>query len=101
LTKLRRGSVSIMQTRPKGTMIERGASKAKAFKCRNSSKGKKEVQDQEGATIVVDQLQRRKSGPFIHTSIQQEKSAHENRFGLSYLAQRTDNHCIQEKVHEV
>jgi hypothetical protein len=47
LTKLKRGSVSITQMRPKGTGLAREASKAKTFERRISSKRREEVQAQE------------------------------------------------------
>jgi hypothetical protein len=47
LTKLRRGSISIMQMRPKGTRLAREASKAETFERRIYSKGREEVQAQE------------------------------------------------------
>jgi hypothetical protein len=53
LTKLRRGSISIMQMRPKGTGLTREASKAETFKHQKYSKGKEEAQAQEGATTAV------------------------------------------------
>jgi hypothetical protein len=47
LTKLRRGSISITQMRPKGIRLAREASKAETFKCQKYSKGREEAQAQE------------------------------------------------------